>query len=458
MPRWVGNAAILGALCCALPGCSQKAVFTPQTKMCGFVAYDLEVPVPTSEGLPQPPAGAPVSSFAGAIEKALSSSDAPAGVPDTDGPPRLLSISGGGEFGAFGAGIFSGWNGDGDMPDFHVVTGISTGSILSTFAFVDRADLAVDGYTIDSEAQLLDVYAKPRNGQPGAANIASLLRKGAFADLAPLRGRLAGYLSEDVMRAVAQRHAQGRRLYVGVTNVDTGQAEAFDMGEMATRHVNNLNGRAAQWKDCYIEAIIASSSAPMAARPVFIDNTMYVDGGVRFGMFAEAVIGAVISRQARVNIDAQSVDAPVVYAIVNGTLTLPERPCPKKDRSLCTEEQPMGPRNAPHRNWNIIELALQSEEMLVDQVYRFSAASVEQEACDEPGCFNFMRITDDVKEFAISLPAPLNAGRTGQLSCPEWAEVDIAVDDPIQFQKRYMRCLIAYGKARVQSEGWGDKI
>ncbi len=52
-------------------------------------------------------------------------------------PPAVyLSISGGGDKGAFGAGLLNGWTAHGDRPQFKVVTGISTGALIAPFAFL----------------------------------------------------------------------------------------------------------------------------------------------------------------------------------------------------------------------------------------------------------------------------------------------------------------------------------
>src|SRR5262245_17744723 len=50
----------------------------------------------------------------------------------------FLSISGGGSNGAFGAGILFGWTAAGTRPEFTVVTGISTGSLIAPFAFLGK--------------------------------------------------------------------------------------------------------------------------------------------------------------------------------------------------------------------------------------------------------------------------------------------------------------------------------
>ena len=57
---------------------------------------------------------------------------------DARGRPvfRVLAISGGGSRGAYGAGVLEGWTATGTRPDFEVVTGISTGALMATFAFL----------------------------------------------------------------------------------------------------------------------------------------------------------------------------------------------------------------------------------------------------------------------------------------------------------------------------------
>src|SRR3954471_17251927 len=54
-------------------------------------------------------------------------------------PPTidLLVVSGGGDWGAFGAGVLKGWGRvKGGRPQFDVVTGVSTGALIAPFAFL----------------------------------------------------------------------------------------------------------------------------------------------------------------------------------------------------------------------------------------------------------------------------------------------------------------------------------
>src|SRR5262245_2683060 len=55
---------------------------------------------------------------------------------ENDSPPStFLAISGGGDNGAFGAGLLSGWSAAGSRPEFKLVTGVSTGALIAPFAF-----------------------------------------------------------------------------------------------------------------------------------------------------------------------------------------------------------------------------------------------------------------------------------------------------------------------------------
>lgn len=429
--------------------------------MCDFRTISMDVAIPIS-GAGDLSLVTP-SALATEIETSLRAHDAL----ETGEKASLLSLSGGSEHGAFGAGVLNGWGGTGDLPAFQVVTGISTGSILATFAFVNDAEAAVQGYTINSESELIEVYAKPKDGRPDLGNYLSLIEHGSFANMEPLRGRLKTFITADVLANVASRHASGARLLVGATDADSGKAVAFDLGEMATRYVAAAGDtdKQALIQDCYVSAIIASSSAPIAAPPAFIDNTMYIDGGTRFGLFADSVLETFHRRRTGLT-KAYSIDddgsggspsderpAPVIYAIIDGTLELPKRPCPKADPTLCTDEQPLGPKEGAHKGWNILQLALDAEHILVNEVYRFSAASVEADACEEAGCFNILRIEPDVAEFMYGMRQP--DGSEEILTCPAWQQVDDDRDDPIEFHKRYMRCLIAYGESKVVAAGWG---
>src|SRR5258708_34231606 len=59
-----------------------------------------------------------------------------------------LAVSGGGDNGAFGAGLMNGWTATGTRPQFKMVTGVSTGALIAPFAFLGS----------DYDATLREVY------------------------------------------------------------------------------------------------------------------------------------------------------------------------------------------------------------------------------------------------------------------------------------------------------------
>ncbi len=477
----------MAMLLAALPGCAQDAIFTPQAHMCGFVRHTLTVDLPSAQedaafastpANPRAPGARgpaetlastlPAGSFGAQLDASLNR--LPGGGRGPAGEaPAFLFLSGGSLHGAFGAGFLDAWrqarerSGKG-FPQFTMVTGISTGSILATFAFTGQTEDAVAGYSIVDESALLRPYLKPSaSGGLGLNAGIALAKHGAVADLEPLREHLGKYLTYRTMAAVADGRRQGRTLWVGAVDVDTGDAVAFDMVDMANRYIaaqplpptpqQPESKDAAFLKDCYISAIIASSSAPIAAAPVFLDNRMYVDGGARFGLFG-AEIGAVIDdRRKRSALTGGAVSVPVTYAIINGTLEVSKPDtCPKTDDSLCSAAQPTGGLEGAHDPWTFIALALRSEEILANQVYRFSAQRIETKAGDCEGCFNLVRILPDAQTHEFTLDDA--ALGKGTMTCADWRREDRRLLNPVQFFPRYMRCIIDYGRGRKEAQQW----
>ena len=64
---------------------------------------------------------------------------------------NILSLSGGGQNGAFGAGLLTGWRESGQRPEFDIVGGVSTGALLATHALLG---------TPADDAQLEEMYTQ----------------------------------------------------------------------------------------------------------------------------------------------------------------------------------------------------------------------------------------------------------------------------------------------------------
>jgi len=180
---------------------------------------------------------------------------------------NILQLSGGGQFGAFGAGFLKGWQETGERPEFDFVTGVSTGALLATHAFLGMpADDAVleEIFTTISTA---NVYRF--RGVLGL-----LFGANSLYDTSPLKGLLDKYITEEVLQRVAAAQDEGRRLIVGTTNLDYNQTWIWNMGLIAKQGD-------APALELYKKILLASAAPPIAFPPVEIDGHLFADGGVR---------------------------------------------------------------------------------------------------------------------------------------------------------------------------------
>ena len=199
--------------------------------------------------------------------------------PDEDGfrEYSVLILSGGGSTGAFGAGLLAGWTESGTRPDFKIVTGVNTGSLQATFAFLgsDYDDELTEIYTLFGTDE---IYTK-------RSLLGGFLGDSVW-DGEPLKELIVRYITEDVLAAVAAKHATGYRLFIGTSNMDTKEFTIWDMGAIAS------SKRADKLKR-YRNVLLASSSIPVLFPPVYfgveIDGEdyyeMHMDGSAQSQLF-----------------------------------------------------------------------------------------------------------------------------------------------------------------------------
>jgi predicted acylesterase/phospholipase RssA len=183
-------------------------------------------------------------------------------------------------WGAYAVGVLNGWTAKGDRPRFDVVTGVSTGGLMGTFAFLgpEYNQRLVELYT---SVRKRDIYRR----RP----VFALLWSDAFASSAPLKRIIDTEITDEVLQAVAAEHAVGRRLYIGTSDVDTGRLVVWDMGAIAS------SGRP-DAKKLYRDIVLATSSIPglLPPVPVTIDvngrcyTELHVDGGATSMLFLRA--------------------------------------------------------------------------------------------------------------------------------------------------------------------------
>lgn len=189
----------------------------------------------------------------------------------------IMAISGGGEDGAYGAGLLNGWSQQGSRPEFSVVTGVSTGALIAPFAFLGPA----------YDEALTDVYTRTDFNDILSGNpIAGLFRDGVYST-DPLRRMVAKYVDGPFLAKIAAEYHRGRRLFVLTTNLDAQRPVMWDMGAIA----DSGNPRAIE---LFRRVLVGSASIPGAFEPMMIDvvrdgrnfEEMHVDGGTTMQVLA----------------------------------------------------------------------------------------------------------------------------------------------------------------------------
>jgi len=195
-------------------------------------------------------------------------------------PRNILVLSGGGMNGAYTAGVLKGWTASGTRPQFDVVTGISTGALIAPFAFLGS----------EHDAKLERLFTSMRQ-----ENIfrPRLLWLDSVVSSEPLERQIAAGATPEILRRIAEAHRQGRRLYVGTTNLDTKRLVVWDLGAIASRNT-------AESRTLFQKVLLASCSIPGLLPPVPIDievdgkrfTELHVDGGVTACAFLQpAMVG-----------------------------------------------------------------------------------------------------------------------------------------------------------------------
>ncbi len=192
-------------------------------------------------------------------------------------PAVFLAVSGGGDDGAFGAGLLNGWTARGDRPRFKLVTGVSTGALIAPFAFMGA----------DYDPILREVYTQvsPKDIAEHRGLLAALYDD-AMADNKPLAELVNKHVDQKFLKAVADEYAKGRILLVATTNLDMRLPVIWNLTKIAASgHPDSLA--------LFQKLMIASASIPGAFPPAMIDveasgrqyQEMHVDGGAMTQVF-----------------------------------------------------------------------------------------------------------------------------------------------------------------------------
>lgn len=209
----------------------------------------------------------------------------------TDAGGSYLSISGGGDNGAFGAGLLTGWTLRGDRPKFDLVTGVSTGALIAPFAYLgpDYDSVLKAVYT---ETQPSDIFRD--------RGIFGALFGESLGDTTPLYGLISKYIDADLLKKIADEYGRTNRwLLVATTNLDAGTPVIWNMGKIA--QVGTPDALI-----LFRKILLASAAIPGVFPPVMFDvvadgqkyQEMHVDGGAAMSVFLyPSALGAAAQEQ-----------------------------------------------------------------------------------------------------------------------------------------------------------------
>jgi len=208
-----------------------------------------------------------------AFERVLARADRIARGETRDEALDILALSGGADWGAFGAGYLARWSELGDdaavpMPEFDVIAGISTGALIGTYVAAGTPEryAGIEAFYRATDPDWI------RLGGIGAFFPASA----AVMDNGGIRAAVAAAVDDALIGDLRAAHAADRVVAVGTTNLDFASLEFFDLGvEAVTRpdpapHV--------------VDILMAATAIPGAFPPVEIDGELHADGGAVQGV------------------------------------------------------------------------------------------------------------------------------------------------------------------------------
>lgn len=170
-------------------------------------------------------------------------------------PPQILTVSGGVAGVPFTAGVLVGWTKTGTRPTFDQVTGISSGSLVGSYAFL--------GPKYDAQMRRLILTLNTGNlikFRP----LWSMLCDGAFGTAKPADELIHRAFDDGFMDDLRQAHVEGRRLFVGTMNLETRRLAVWDLGAIASSGRPDAN-------EMVRKVLLAAVSWPGAVPPVAFD-------------------------------------------------------------------------------------------------------------------------------------------------------------------------------------------
>ena len=369
----------------------------------------------------------------------------------TTAEPRYLHVlvlSGGGQWGAYGAGFLNGWRTADEIgkqyrstsgveypvqrrSDIHLVAGISTGAAQAPAAYVGSTTDAAVARSADLRlaAQYTQVNQDDLIRQRFGGEAAALFSNSIYT-VDGLERQANGLV--DAYFDVIARLPRTRRLYVGTVNLDRNKFTIVDLKAMVDRAQEATKPAS---KACVAESLLASAAVPLAFPPRFIDRSMYVDGNVRHGVFATLLFGTWKVREA---MRARNL-IPYVSVIINGNMSA--------DSYRFTQPE-VGNRG--------IAIAGAAVNNMLDQVFKDSTYQIENDLIAMFGANGTDSVSPDrINYYSRYTYVDNNVIRRSAASISE-CKLSIEDSNSLVFDPVFMKCLYEIGLKAGRDQAWQD--
>ena len=331
-------------------------------------------------------------------------------------PEGWFLLSGGGQWGAFGAGFLNELHERGELPRPVGITGISTGALQAlVLGGAEGAERSGRLQGVASAySSMLSAYAPPKesaivNRHPFLLAIVT----GSVAGLKPLRALMNNVVCPDADLSagtpclIDDLKALDMPVLIGFVNAHSGQFEYVDAVSITQRAPSRKVAR-----ECLVGAALASSAMPVFLQQVRIGGNTYYDGGVRESVFqARIAAAAERARLRRQSLDGTATPpaAMPIYVIRNG---------PTREAALGEED------SDPNKNADALTAAMRAEPIIVNQI--------------EVGSIAALRLEDSEGEIRLITADGWNTAT----ACP-------MKPHGVMFDPTFMRCLQRLGRAKA---------
>lgn len=337
--------------------------------------------------------------------------------------PAALLLTGGGQWGAFGAGFLKTLRETrpDEYPDFRLITGVSTGAMQALMLAAEDGDA---GGELEALRKLAAEYSLPREKDyvhRGPMFMAALT--GSVAGLGPLRRRIESALCANpsdkasegscLLRAIARSN---RVVLIGFVEADSGEFQFVDVVNIAKN--NDLETA----RTCLAGAVLASAAIPVFFQTVKVDGVVYYDGGVRLSVFEGLTALALRAAEHSCTPDSANCRSRLpTYVLRNG----PTRLAPLK-RPLARDA---------------LSTAMRAETLMVNQL---EITSISRLRLANPRGEIYLRTANDDDDSEV-----LNGKQ------PDRCEQN---NKRAMFEPKFMSCLMRFGERRAKSENPWNRL